>query len=43
MPNGPLKITGLPFEPELYQTELKVEDGEVKVKPTFLFSLIGVE
>ena len=31
MPNGPLKITGLPFEADLYQTELKVEDEEVKV------------
>ncbi|KAK7092938.1 proliferation-associated protein 2G4-like [Littorina saxatilis] len=30
MPNGPLKITGLPYEPELYQTDLKVEDEEVK-------------
>lgn len=30
MPNGPLKITGLPFDPELYQTELQVEDEEVK-------------
>ncbi|XP_076437293.1 proliferation-associated protein 2G4-like [Babylonia areolata] len=30
MPNGPLKITGLPFEPELYQTDLKIEDEEVK-------------
>ncbi|KAL8621726.1 Proliferation-associated protein 2G4 [Nucella lapillus] len=30
MPNGPLKITGLPFEPEFYQTDLKIEDEEVK-------------
>ncbi|PVD35986.1 hypothetical protein C0Q70_02956 [Pomacea canaliculata] len=30
MPNGPLKITGLPFEPEAYQTEYKIEDEDVK-------------
>lgn len=30
MPNGPLKITGLPFQSELYQSDLKVEDEEVK-------------
>lgn len=32
MPNGPLKITGLPFEPEAYQTEYKIEDEDVKVR-----------
>ena len=30
MPNGPLKITGLPFDSDLFHTELKVEDEEVK-------------
>nr|KAG5707119.1 hypothetical protein BaRGS_011830 [Batillaria attramentaria] len=30
MPNGPLKITGLPFDVDLFQTEHKVEDEEVK-------------
>merc|ERR1711997_1350010 len=29
MPNGPLKITGLPFEEALYKSEKKVEDGEI--------------
>ena len=41
MPNGPLKITGLPFEPALYQTELKVEDEEVKVKPFLSLWLVN--
>lgn len=31
MPNGPLKITGLPFEAELYESEKSVEDPELKV------------
>ncbi|XP_052807076.1 proliferation-associated protein 2G4-like [Mya arenaria] len=30
MPNGPLKITGLPFESELYESEYSVEDEELK-------------
>ena len=32
MPNGPLKITGLPFEPEFYKSEHSVEDEKMKVK-----------
>ena len=31
MPNGPMKITGLPFDPELYQTEHSITDEEIKV------------
>jgi hypothetical protein len=31
MPNGPHKITGLPFEPELYQSEHTISDPELKV------------
>jgi hypothetical protein len=31
MPNGPHKITGLPFEPELYQSEHGISDPELKV------------
>ncbi|KAH3868582.1 hypothetical protein DPMN_031732 [Dreissena polymorpha] len=31
MPNGPLKITGLPFEAELYKSEHSVEDEDLKV------------
>ncbi|CAC5381980.1 unnamed protein product [Mytilus coruscus] len=30
MPNGPLKITGLPFEAELYESEKSVKDPELK-------------
>lgn len=30
MPNGPHKITGLPFEPELYESEHSVTDPELK-------------
>merc|ERR1719357_143823 len=29
MPNGPMKITGLPFDAALYKSEKKVEDGEI--------------
>ena len=31
MPNGPLKITGLPFEKELYQSEHDIKDEDLKV------------
>jgi len=30
MPNGPLKITGLPFESEIYESEFGVQDEELK-------------
>lgn len=30
MPNGPLKITGLPFESELYESDKSLEDEELK-------------
>lgn len=30
MPNGPHKITGLPFEQELYHSEYSVTDPELK-------------
>lgn len=30
MPNGPHKITGLPIEPELYESEHSVTDPELK-------------
>lgn len=32
MANGPLRITNSLFEPELYKSELDVEDAELKVK-----------
>lgn len=31
MPNGPMRITSGPFEPELYKSEFEVQDGELKV------------
>ena len=31
MPNGPLKITGLPFESELYESDKSIQDEEIKV------------
>jgi hypothetical protein len=31
MPNGPHRITGLPFEEELYKSEHSVEDKEIQV------------
>lgn len=30
MPNGPHKITGLPFEPELCRSEYSITDPELK-------------
>ncbi|XP_014749584.1 PREDICTED: proliferation-associated protein 2G4 [Sturnus vulgaris] len=30
MPNGPMRITSGPFEPELYKSDLDVQDGELK-------------
>jgi len=30
MPNGPMKITGLPFESEFYETEHSIQDEEIK-------------
>ena len=31
MPNGPLRITGLPFDVAQYESEKKVEDEEILV------------
>ncbi|XP_060564713.1 proliferation-associated protein 2G4-like, partial [Ruditapes philippinarum] len=30
MPNGPLKITGLPFDTDIYETEYSVQDEDLK-------------
>nr|CAX74794.1 Proliferation-associated protein 2G4 [Schistosoma japonicum] len=30
MPNGPMKVTGLTFDPSLYKSEFKVKDAEIK-------------
>ena len=32
MPNGPMRITGLPFESDLYESEHSIQDEELKVK-----------
>lgn len=31
MPNGPMRITSAPFDPELYKSEFSVEDETIKV------------
>ena len=31
MPNGPMRITSGPFEPDLYKSEMEVQDVELKV------------
>lgn len=31
MPNGPMRITSGPFEPDLYKSEMEVQDAELKV------------
>lgn len=31
MPNGPMRITGGPFEPDLYRSAFEVQDAELKV------------
>lgn len=31
MPNGPHKITGLPFEEELFSSEHSVKDADIQV------------
>lgn len=37
MPNGPMKITGLPFDETLYKSEHTIDDEEVKVCFVCLF------
>ncbi len=33
MPAGSHKITGLPFDPTLFESDNKVEDEDLKVRP----------
>jgi hypothetical protein len=40
MPNGPHRITGLPFEEELYKSECSVEDAEIQVPTRSCNSLV---
>jgi hypothetical protein len=35
MPNGPHRITGFDFKPELFDSEFSVEDAEIKVRYLF--------
>ncbi len=35
MPNGPHKITGIPFDLDMYQSDCVVDDPELKVYRTF--------
>ena len=39
MPNGPLRITGLPFDVAQYESDKKIDDEEILVSPFFLFSI----
>ena len=32
MPNGPMRITGLPFDPNNFESDHKIEDEEIKVR-----------
>ena len=35
MPNGPHRITGLPFEEELFSSEHSVKDADIQVRLLF--------
>jgi hypothetical protein len=39
MPNGPMKITGLPFDESLFKSEHSIDDEEVKVLLDFYWLL----
>lgn len=41
MPSGTLKITGAPFDPQLYSSEHGVTDPELKVGLLTLFYLLA--
>ena len=40
MPNGPLRITGLPFDVAQYESDKKIDDEEILVSPFFCFQFI---
>ena len=40
MPNGPLRITGLPFDVAQYESDKKIDDEEILVSLFFCFQLI---
>lgn len=35
MPNGPMRITSGPFEPEFYKSEFEVQDADLKVSNNY--------
>lgn len=41
MPNGPMRITSGPFEPELYKSEMEVQDAELKVSVEWKMGTMG--
>lgn len=41
MPNGPMRITSGPFEPDLYKSEMEVQDAELKVSVGWKVVTVG--
>ena len=39
MPNGPLRITGLPFDVAQYESEKKIDDEEILVRSKCIFRI----
>ena len=39
MPNGPLRITGLPFDVAQYESEKKIDDEEILVRSKSIFRI----
>ena len=42
MPNGPLRITGLPFDVAQYESEKKIEDEEILVRSNIYFFQVDI-
>lgn len=38
MPNGPHRITGLQFEPELYHSQYSISDPQLKVRHIIIYT-----
>ena len=43
MPNGPHRITGLPFEEELYSSEHSVKDADIQVRLLFFYQVLFID
>ena len=39
MPNGPLRITGLPFDVAQYESDKKIDDEEILVRQQIFYSI----